>query len=251
MSLRFPLFTPDRKWPLIRLNAPGHDRLRERTIQVVEPRKSAFDPAAFLAASGLGRRIVQFKPKQLLFSQGDSADSIFYLQKGRAKLTVVSKSGKEATIALISAKDFVGEESIAGAVGLRLATATAITACTALKIEREEIIRVLHEEHAFSDLFLRFLLARSMRTQADLVDQLFNSSEKRLARILLLLAEFGKPGEPEPLIPEITQETLAEMIGTTRSRVSFFMNRFRELGFIEYNGRIRVHRSLLNVVLHD
>jgi CRP/FNR family cyclic AMP-dependent transcriptional regulator len=247
----FPPFTPDRKWPLIRLIAPGYNRLREGTIQVVEPRESVFDPAAFLASSGLGRRIVQFKPKQLLFSQGDPADSIFYLQKGRAKLTVVSKSGKEATIALISAADFVGEESIAGVVGLRLATATAITACTALKIEREEIVRVLHEEHAFSDLFLEFLLARSMRTQADLVDQLFNSSEKRLARILLLLAEFGKPGEPEPLIPEITQETLAEMIGTTRSRVSFFMNRFRELGFIEYNGRIRVHRSLLNVVLHD
>jgi CRP/FNR family transcriptional regulator, cyclic AMP receptor protein len=246
-----PLFTPDRKWPFIRLIAPGHNRLREGTIQVVEPRESVFDPAAFLTSSGLGRRIVQFKPKQLLFSQGDPADSIFYLQKGRAKLTVVSKSGKEATIALISAADFVGEESIAGVVGLRLATATAITACTALKIEREEIVRVLHEEHAFSDLFLNFLLARSMRTQADLVDQLFNSSEKRLARILLLLAEFGKPGEPEPLIPEITQEALAEMIGTTRSRVSFFMNRFRELGFIEYNGRIRVHRSLLNVVLHD
>jgi CRP/FNR family transcriptional regulator, cyclic AMP receptor protein len=218
---------------------------------VAEHGEPTFDAAAFLATSGLGRRIAQLKPKQVLFSQGDSADSIFYLQKGRAKLTVVSKSGKEATIALISAKDFVGEESIAGAVGLRLATATAITACTALKIEREEIIRVLHEEHAFSDLFLRFLPARSMRTQADLVDQLFNSSEKRLARILLLLAEFGKAGEPEPLIPEITQETLAEMIGTTRSRVSFFMNRFRDLGFIEYNGRIRVHRSLLNVVLHD
>jgi CRP/FNR family transcriptional regulator, cyclic AMP receptor protein len=233
------------------LIAPGHNRLLEGTIQVVEPRESAFDLAAFLASSGLGRRIAQFKPKQFLFSQGDPADSIFYLQKGRAKLTVASKSGKEATIALISAEDFVGEESIAGAVGLRLATATAITACTALKIERVEIVRVLHEEHSFSDLFLKFLLARSMRTQADLIDQLFNSSEKRLARVLLLLAEFGKPGEPEPLIPEITQETLAEMIGTTRSRVSFFMNRFRELGFIEYNGRIKIHRSLLNVVLHD
>jgi CRP/FNR family cyclic AMP-dependent transcriptional regulator len=217
---------------------------------MVEPRETAFDAAAFLAASGLGRKIVQFKPKQLLFSQGSSADSVFYLRKGRARLTVVSTSGKEATIALISAGEFVGEESIAGAVGLRLATATAITSCTALKIERREIIRVLHEEHSFSDLFLKFLLARSMRTQADLVDQLFNSSEKRLARILLLLAEFGKPGEPEPLIPEITQETLAEMIGTTRSRVSFFMNRFRKLGFIEYNGRIKVHRSLLNIVLH-
>jgi CRP/FNR family cyclic AMP-dependent transcriptional regulator len=175
----------------------------------------------------------------------------FLSSEGSRKTYLVSKSGKEATIALISAKDFVGEESIAGPVGLRLATATAITACSALKIEREEIIRVLHEQHAFSDLFLTFLLARSMRTQADLVDQLFNSSEKRLARVLLLLAEFGQPGEPEPLIPEITQESLAEMIGTTRSRVSFFMNRFRELGLIEYNGRIRVHKSLLNVVLHD
>ena len=210
-----------------------------------------FDAAAFLASAGLGRRIVQFKPKQAFFSQGNPADSVFYLQKGRAQLTVVSKNGKEATISLLSAGDFVGEESIAGAVGLRLTTATAITACSALKIERGEMIRVIHEEHAFSDLFLKFLLTRSMRIQADLVDQLFNSSEKRLARILLLLAEFGKPGEPESLIPSITQETLAEMIGTTRSRVSFFMNRFRKLGFIEYNGRIRVHKSLLNVVLHD
>jgi CRP/FNR family cyclic AMP-dependent transcriptional regulator len=218
---------------------------------VVEPKETAFDVAAFLEKAGLGRKIVELKPKRAFFSQGGPADSIFYLQKGRAKLSVVSKSGKEATITLISAGDFVGEESIAGAGGLRLATATAITACTALKIERAEIIRVLHEEHAFSDLFLKFLLARSMRTQADLVDQLFNSSEKRLARILLLLAEFGKPGDPESLIPQITQETLADMIGTTRSRVSFFMNRFRKLGFIEYNGRIRVHRSLLNVVLHD
>jgi CRP/FNR family transcriptional regulator, cyclic AMP receptor protein len=218
---------------------------------VVGPQETAFDAAAFLEKAGLGRKIVELKPRQAFFSQGGPADSIFYLQKGRAKLTVLSTNGKEATLTLISAGDFTGEESIAGAVGLRLATATAITACTALKIERAEIIRVLHEEHSFSDLFLKFLLVRSMRTQADLVDQLFNSSEKRLARILLLLAEFGKPGEPESLIPEITQETLAEMIGTTRSRVSFFMNRFRKLGFIEYNGRIRVHRSLLNIVLHD
>jgi CRP/FNR family cyclic AMP-dependent transcriptional regulator len=218
---------------------------------MTELKNTTFDPAAFLANAGLGRRIVQVKAKQSFFSQGSTADSIFYLQKGRAKLTVVSTNGKEATITLLSAGDFVGEESIAGAVGLRLATATAITACTALKIERGEMLRVLHEEHAFSDLFLKFLLARSMRTQADLVDQLFNSSEKRLARILLLMAEFGKPGEPETLIPQITQETLAEMIGTTRSRVSFFMNRFRKLGFLEYNGRIRVHKSLLNVILHD
>lgn len=218
---------------------------------MVEQINRTFDAAAFLANAGLGRRIVQLKPKQPFFSQGDLADSIFYLQKGRAQLTVVSKSGKEATITLLASGDFIGEESIAAVAGLRMATATAITACTALKIDREEMVRVIHEEQSFSDIFLSFLLARSMRTQADLVDQLFNSSEKRLARILLLMAEFGKPGEPETLIPEITQETLAEMIGTTRSRVSFFMNRFRKLGFIEYNGRIRVHKSLLNVILHD
>jgi CRP/FNR family transcriptional regulator, cyclic AMP receptor protein len=216
-----------------------------------EGKKTAFDVAAFLANPGLGRKIVQLKPKQVFFSQGHAADCIFYLQKGRAKLTVVSANGKEATITLLSEGDFVGEESLATVGGLRLATATAITACFALKVQRDEMVRVMHEEHSFSDLFLKFLLARSMRIQADLVDQLFNSSEKRLARILLLLAEFGKAGEPETLIPDITQETLAEMIGTTRSRVSFFMNRFRKLSFIEYNGRIQVHKSLLNVVLHD
>src|ERR1700685_1018731 len=218
---------------------------------MVDVTSTAFDAAAFLAKAGLGRRIVQLNPKQAFFSQGTPADSIFYLQKGRAKLTVVSKNGKEATITLLSIGDFVGEESLASVGGIRMATATAITACVALKIEREEMVRVMHEEHTFSDLFLKFLLARSMRTQADLIDQLFNSSETRLARILLLMAEFGKPGEPETTIPQITQETLAEMIGTTRSRVSFFMNRFRKMGFIEYNGRIRVHKSLLNVVLHD
>ena len=214
-------------------------------------KKLAFDTEAFLAKAGLGRRIVQLAPRQTFFSQGDPADSIFYLQKGRAKVTVVSQAGKEATITLLSEGDFVGEESLAALSGLRLATAIAVSACTALKITREEMIRVMHEEHDFSDLFLKFLLARSMRIQADLVDQLFNSSEERLARILLLMAEFGKPGEPEPLIPKISQETLAEMIGTTRSRVSFFMNRFRKLGFVDYDGRIRVHKSLLNVILHD
>jgi CRP/FNR family cyclic AMP-dependent transcriptional regulator len=195
--------------------------------------------------------MISFKAGAPIFSQGNPADCVFYLQSGRAKLTVISKSGKEATITLLSAGDFIGEESLAGALGLRMASATAVTSCTAMKIERDEMIRVMHEEHTFSDLFLKFLLARSMRTQADLVDQLFNSSEKRLARILLLMAEFGKPGEPEMLIPKISQETLADMIGTTRSRVSFFMNRFRKLGFVEYNGRIRVHKSLLNVILHD
>jgi CRP-like cAMP-binding protein len=210
-----------------------------------------FDLVTFLEEAGVGRKVVQLKPKQVFFSQGDSADSIFYLRTGRAKLTVVSHDGKEATIALLPAGEFVGEESLASVGGLHMATATAITACTALMIERESMIRVMHEESAFSEMFLKFLLGRSMRTQADLVAQLFDSSERRLARILLLLAEFGEPGSPEPLIPPITQETLAEMIGTTRSRVSFFMNRFRKLGLIEYNGRIRVHKSPLNVVLHD
>jgi CRP-like cAMP-binding protein len=223
----------------------------EEATQMTESENTIFDAAAFLSKAGLGRRIVKLKPKEPFFSQGNPADSVFFLQKGRAKITVISEKGKEATITLLSAGDFVGEESIAGSVGPRLATATAITACTALKIERAEMIRVMHEEHAFSDVFVKFLLARSMRTQADLVDQLFNSSEKRLARTLLLMAEFGKPGEPETLIPSITQETLADMIGTTRSRVSFFMNRFRKLGFIAYNSRIRVHKSLLNVLLHD
>ncbi|MFY9852550.1 MAG: Crp/Fnr family transcriptional regulator [Terracidiphilus sp.] len=218
---------------------------------MVQLEKPGFDTAAFLASAGLRRRIIQLAPKEAFFSQGDPADSVFYLQEGRAKATVVSLSGKEATIAILSAGDFVGEEALAAMAGMRLTTATAITACTTLKISREEMIRVMHVEHSFSDLFLRVMLDRSMRIQADLVDQLFNSSEKRLARILLLMAEFGKPGEPEQYIPKISQETLAEMIGTTRSRVSFFMNRFRKLGFIEYNGRIKVHRSLLNAVLLD
>ena len=218
---------------------------------MVELEKPGFDTAAFLASAGLGRTIIRLAPKQAFFAQGDPADSIFYLQRGRAKVTVVSAAGKEATIMLVSSGEFVGEEALAAVTGLRLSTATTITACTALRIGRAEMIRVMHEEHSLSDLFLKFLLERSMRVQADLVDQLFNSSEKRLARILLLMAEFGKPGESEQYIPKISQETLAEMIGTTRSRVSFFMNRFRKLGFIEYNERIKVHKSLLNVVLLD
>lgn len=233
-------------------NGSLHFRPHERKTSFMNDLEMLpFDPVAFLANAGVGRRVVHLKARQTFFTQGSLADCVFYIQSGRAKLTVVSKSGKEATITLLAAGQFTGEESIAGPAGFHLATATAITACVALRIEREAMIRVLHEEHTFSDLFLKFLLARGMRTQADLVDQLFNSSEKRLARILLLMAEFGKPGEPETLIPHITQETLAEMIGTTRSRVSFFMNRFRKLGFIEYNGRIRVHKSLLNVILHD
>jgi CRP-like cAMP-binding protein len=210
-----------------------------------------FNLVTFLEEAGVGRRVVRLQPKEVFFSQGDAADSIFYLRMGRAKLTVLSPEGKEATIALLSAGEFIGEESLASVGGLHLATATAITLCTALKIAREEMIRVMHEESSLSDMYLKFLLARSMRTQADLVDQLFSSSEKRLARILLLMAGFGGPDEPEYLLPPITQETLAELIGTTRSRVSFFMNRFRKLGLIEYNGGIRVHKSLLNVILHD
>jgi CRP/FNR family transcriptional regulator, cyclic AMP receptor protein len=210
-----------------------------------------FDLATFLEQAGVGRTLVHLKPKQVFFSQGTSADSIFYLRTGRAKLTVVSPQGKEATIALLSAGEFIGEESLASVGGLHLATASAISVCAALKIARGEMIRAMHAEHSLSEMYLKFLLARSMRSQADLVDQLFNSSERRLARVLLILAEFDEPGNPERWVPRITQETLAEMIGTTRSRVSFFMNRFRNLGLIEYNGRIRVHKSLLNVVLHD
>jgi CRP/FNR family cyclic AMP-dependent transcriptional regulator len=213
--------------------------------------KIPFNVESFLANAGLGRKLVRLEAKQVFFSQGDPADSIFYLQDGRARLTVFSAGGKEATITLLSVGDFVGEECLAAVPGLRMATATAITPCTSLRIERGEMIRVMHEEPAFSDRFLSFLLAWSMRVQADLVDQLFNSSEKRLARILLLMAQFDKPGQPESLIPKISQETLAEMVGTTRSRVNVFMNRFRKLGFIEYNGGIHVHKSLLNVVLLD
>jgi len=211
----------------------------------------AFDCVAFLANAGLGRKIVHLEPKETFFSQGDLADTVFYLQTGRAKLTVVAQNGKEATITLLSVGDFVGEESLASIPGLRLATASAINTCTALKITRREMAHVMHDEPAFADFFLKFMLNRSMRTQADLVDQLFNSSEKRLARILLIMAEFGKPGERDTFIPPISQETLAEMIGTTRSRVGFFMNRFRALGYINYNGRIQVNKSLLNVVLLD
>jgi CRP/FNR family cyclic AMP-dependent transcriptional regulator len=210
-----------------------------------------FDSVAFLSSVGLGRRIVEVEPGQSLFVQGDPADSVFCLQRGRAKLTVVSGKGKQATITLLFPGDFFGEESLGVAPARRVATATAVNRCSALTIKREEMIRVMHEEHEFSDQFLSYLLARNLRTQADLVDQIFNSSEKRLARTLLLMAEFGKPEEPQALIPPITQETLAEMIGTTRSRVSFFMNRFRDLGLITYKDRIQVHKLRLRAALRD
>jgi len=210
-----------------------------------------FSPRDFLATAGTGRHLLRFKAKDTFFSQGGPADSVFYLQSGHAKLTVISQRGKEATISLLSVGDFFGEESMSGDTALRTSTAFALTICVAMKLTRSEMLRVLHQEQTFSDFFMQFILTRGIRTQADLVDQLFNSSERRLARTLLIMAEYGQPGAPETLIPEVTQEALAEIIGTTRSRVSFFMNRFRSLGYIEYNGRIRVHTSLLNVVLHD
>jgi len=227
------------------------DHLEGGSMLKKDHNTSAFNPADFLSTTGIGRRIVELNEKETFFSQGDSANSIFFLQHGRVKLTVVSHEGKEATITFFTAGEFVGEECLATVQGVRLATATAVSPCRALRIEKEEMIHEMHRDPKFADMFMKFLLTHSMRTQADLVDQLFNSSEKRLARILLLMAEFGESGGQDKFIPSITQETLAEMVGTTRSRVSFFMNRFRKLGFIDYNGRIQVHKSLLNVVLLD
>jgi CRP/FNR family transcriptional regulator, cyclic AMP receptor protein len=211
---------------------------------------SEFDPNTFLATIGEGRKIVAVEKKQAVYTQGDRADAVFYVQKGKVRLTVVSKAGKEATIGMVSERNFFGEGSLAGQL-LRMGSAVAMNDCELLRVEKKAMLDALHREHAFSDMFVAYLLARNIRYEEDLVDQLFNSSEKRLARILLLLAHFGREGIPETVVPEISQETLAEMIGTTRSRVSFFMNRFRKLGFIHYNGGLKVHSSLLNVVLHD
>lgn len=216
-----------------------------------QKRVRPFNTDTYLANAGPGRTIIRVKAKQIFSFQGDSADCLFYLQMGRAKLTIISKGGKEATVTLLAPGDFFGEECMAGLNGLRTTNATAITVCVVLKIASEELTRVLHEEHAFSDLFVQFLALRSARTQADLVDQLFNNSERRLARTLLIMADYGSPSGPETLIPPVTQETLANMIGCTRSRVSFFMNRFRKLGYISYKSRIRVHKSLLMMVLED
>ena len=231
--------------------SPTFQTGRSGTIPSVPAKKRPdFDPHAFLATIGEGRKSVLFKTKQTIFAQGDAADAVFYLQTGKVKLTVVSKIGKEATIGILSEGSFFGEGSLAGQT-LRMGSATAMTDCAVLRIDKKAMMEALHREHEFSDLFVAYLLARNIRYEEDLVDQLFNSSEKRLARILLLLAHFGKEGAPESVVPKISQEMLAEMIGTTRSRVSFFMNRFRELGFIHYNGGLEVHSSLLNVVLHD
>ena len=220
-----------------------------RSRAAVKKRRD-FDPDAFLAAIGKGRKFVLFPKKQRIFAQGDTANAVFHIQTGKVRLTVVSNDGKEATIGIIGDGEFFGEGALAGQV-LRMGSATAMTDCAVLRIDKKAMMEALHREHEFSDMFVAYLLARNIRYEEDLVDQLFNSSEKRLARILLLLAHFGKEGTPETVVPKISQETLAEMIGTTRSRVSFFMNRFRKLGFIHYNGGLQVHSSLLNVVLHD
>jgi CRP/FNR family transcriptional regulator, cyclic AMP receptor protein len=213
-----------------------------------------FDPKTFLATIGDGRKLATVPKKRMIFAQGDEADAVFYIQKGRVRLSVVSKTGKEATIGVLGEGSFFGEGALAGQV-LRMGSAAAMTDCHLLRVEKKAMMEALHREHSFSDMFVAYLLARNIRYEEDLVDQLFNSSEKRLARVLLLLAHFGKEGVPETVVPKISQETLAEMVGTTRSRVSFFMNRFRKLGFIQYaggvDGGLQVHSSLLNVVLHD
>src|SRR5579859_7370066 len=213
-------------------------------------RRRSFDTKSFLARVGNGRSIGKYRKGQVVFSQGDPGDAVFYIQKGKAKLTVVSEQGKEAVIAILGADEFFGEGCLAGQAQ-RIATVTAMTDAAIVRLEKSAIIKVIHEEPAFSEMFIAHLLSRAIRVEADLVDQLFNSSEKRLARLLLLLANFGKEAKPEPIIAKISQETLAEMIGTTRSRVSFFMNKFRKLGLIDYNGSIEIHSSLLNVVLRD
>jgi CRP-like cAMP-binding protein len=216
----------------------------------VRQKRHSFDPDTFLSTIGEGRRSLHFIKKETVFAQGDPTGAVFYIQKGKIKLTVLSSSGKEATTGILGEGDFFGEGCLAGQP-IRMGSATAITNCDLLRIDKKAMMQALHREHKLSDMFVAYLLARNIRYEEDLVDQLFNSSEKRLARILLLLAHFGKEGAPEQILPEISQSTLAEMVGTTRPRVNFFMNRFKKLGFIHYNGGLRVHSSLLNVVLHD
>ena len=213
-------------------------------------KKVPFDPMVFLATVEGGRTISKYRKNQRIFCQGSPADAVFYIQRGKVKITVVSEQGKEAVVAVLGPDEFCGEGSLSGQP-LRLATATAMTECEIMRLEKAAMVRVLHAEPAFSEMFVSHLLARTIRVEEDLVDQLFNSSEKRLARALLLLANFGKGGRPEPVIAKVSQETLAELIGTTRSRVSFFMNKFRKLGLIDYNGHMEVHSSLLNVVWHE
>jgi CRP/FNR family cyclic AMP-dependent transcriptional regulator len=228
---------------------PAHG-FSEGSLAVASMRASRFDPTAFLAKVGEGRTIANYRKGQAVFAQADDADAIYYVQTGKVKLTVVSNNGKEAVVAILGTGDFLGEGCLAGQQ-VRMSTATAMCECSVVRLDQSVVIRLLHNEPTFSELFLKHLLSRNIHIEEDLVDQLFNSSEKRLARVLLLLANFGKEGKPETVIPKISQETLAEIVGTTRSRVSFFMNKFRNLGFIEYNGELKIHSSLLNVVLHD
>jgi CRP/FNR family transcriptional regulator, cyclic AMP receptor protein len=224
--------------------------MSKRKIPRVETGKLVFEPAAFLETVAKGRIIAAHRKRDIIFTQGDDADSVFYIRKGKIKVTVLSKEGKEAVVAILGTDEFVGEGCLIGQPK-RLATASAMTDCVTMRVEKTEILRVLQDEPAFSQMFVSHILARNARVEEDLVDQLFNSTEKRLARLLLLLANFGKEGRPEPLIAKISQETLAEMIGTTRSRVSHFMNKFRKAGFIDYNGHLEVHSSLLSVVLAE
>jgi CRP-like cAMP-binding protein len=211
----------------------------------------SFDPKAFLTSAGIGQTVLHYGPKQTVFSQGEPADFVFYIQEGRVRLSVISKQGKEATITLLGPGDFVGEGCLASDQPIRLSTASTVTDCSFLRVGKKEMVRALHDEHSLSDVFIAYVVERHNRTQADLVDQLFNSSEKRLARALLILSRVGKEDIQETVVPKISQETLAEMVGTTRSRVNFFMNKFRKLGFIKYNGELQVNSSLLSVVLHD
>jgi CRP-like cAMP-binding protein len=234
------------------LAIPSRDALHPLIIDSPTEKKHSFDPNIFLATIGEGRKSVLFPKKQTIFAQGDQSDAVFYIQNGKVKLTVVSKTGKEATIGILGEGEFLGEGCLASQ-SLRMESAIAISDCTVLRIEKRKMMQTLHQEHTFSAMFIDHLLARNIRYEADLVDQLFNSSEKRLARILLLLAHFGKKGAPRTVVPKVSQGTLAEMVGTTRSRISFFMNRFRRLGFVDYDSRngLQVHSSLLRIVLQE
>jgi CRP/FNR family transcriptional regulator, cyclic AMP receptor protein len=229
---------------------PKITRSRDVKSQQKSARKPAFDAQTFLDSAGVARKVTEFRKKETIYSQGDLAEDVLYIQEGGVRLSVVNEAGKEAVVAVLGPGDFFGEGCLAGQP-IRIGTATAMTLTTALVIEKKEMIRVLHDEHAFSDRFITYMLSRNIRIEEDLVDQLFNSSEKRLVRTLLLLARYGKEDKPHGMLPKVSQEVLAEMVGTTRSRVNFFMNKFRELGFIKYNGGLQINTSLLSVVLHD
>jgi CRP-like cAMP-binding protein len=251
-DLTFDLFQVWPQWVAHHFCSERVGRWRSTTVMAKKKKEKTapFDPKVFLATVNGGRSIAKYRKNETVFSQGEPADAVFYILKGKVKVTVVSEQGKEAVVAILGPDEFCGEGCLTGQP-LRLATAVAMTECEIMRLEKATMIRVIHEEPAFAEMFVSHLLARTIRVEADLVDQLFNSSEKRLARALLLLANFGKDGRPEPIIAKISQDTLAEMIGTTRSRVSFFMNKFRKLGLIDYNGQIEIHPSLLNVVLHE